>query len=157
MLSDLQILANVLGGFSAFIALVLGVVAAVMARAQIIAAREASALDAFLDYMKAIIEHHAFDEPDMTAIENDASLYTQYRRFVGYALTACERVLLYSRGQSYWVETVKSHVRRHKQYVCSELFSRYLNHYAPAMRKILEEVRAEGGTSVSDPTKTPRS
>lgn len=151
MLLDFSSIANIIGGLSAFAAVVVGTIAALVARRQLIANREAAALDAFLDYMKTVIDHHKFDEPDFAVISADKDLYIRYRRFVGYALTACERVLLYGGGQAYWEQTVKSHVRRHREYIKTELFEKYLDHFSPEIRRILVEIRSEPGSSQSDP------
>jgi hypothetical protein len=148
---DLVGLANILGGFSALAALIIGTIAAFVARDQIVANREAAALDAFLAYMRTVIDHCEFDEPDFAKLTQDEGTYTRYRRFVGYALTACERVLLYSRGQYYWRKTVRSHIRRHREYIKTDLFEGYIDHFSPEIQKLLIEARAEVGPSQSDP------
>lgn len=136
-------MATIAGGLSSALGVVFVMIAAAYARREIIENREAAALDAFLAYMKTILDNHQFDEPDFDEISQDSDLYTKYRRYVGYAFTACERVLLYGRGQDYWANTVLHHVRRHRRYISTPLFDGYLDHYSPEMRKILVDVRAE--------------
>lgn len=156
MFEDLATFASILGGVATFVAVILAIIGSLIAWGQLLESREAAALDAFLEYMKTLaLECCDFDEPDLRALQKNGPEYLRYRRFVGYALTACERVLLYSRGQKYWRETVKSHVRRHKDYIRTELFAGYINHYAPAMQKIILEVRTEPGSAQSDPLADP--
>lgn len=146
-LADAGAIANIAGGLSTLIALVLATIGAKIAYSQIVENREAAALDAFLEYMKTILDNSHFDQPDFQSISQDKSDYIKYKRFVAYALTACERIFLYSKGQRYWLNTVQSHVNRHCDYILTDDFSHYIPHYSPEMCAIFNEFRTARGAS----------
>lgn len=133
-----------LAGVAALAGVLLAAIAALVAWQQLQTHKRAAALDMFGAYLRTAFDNPELSEPNFEDIQRDEVVFRQYRRYVAMALTACERVLLYSPKEDYWGETIAFHVWLHRHDIITDYF-KGVNFplYSSEMKALFRRVRAE--------------
>lgn len=100
--------------------------------------REASAKDAYRNFLDASFQNPQFATPDICALRAQ-KLEGRYQAFVTYFLFAAEQVIDID---SEWRTSVRDELALHLDFVCTS-GAREDGAWSPALAGILDEVRAE--------------
>ena len=133
--------AELIASAANFAVAIAAVAALFLARHQIQASREVSALEAYEDYHKFAIEYPEFCiGPDPKSLpENERFRYTY---FVLYILMVGERIYITVPRHDSWTAAIEGDIRIHKKLISSTHFSQYLKQEW-AINHLIAKVLAE--------------
>ncbi|QGZ96620.1 hypothetical protein [Terricaulis silvestris] len=138
-------LAQIVGGVATAVGVILAVVTAFFALAQLRISNEIAAQDAYAGLLRNMVDFPEFSPPAYEVVRSDPTSYARYKRYVAYVFTVCERVLLSAGRGAYWRETVAYYVCQHVDHVRSVDFrNNHYSHYSLAMRRVLDSIALRG-------------
>jgi hypothetical protein len=82
-----------------------------------------------------------YSRPDWETIQKDAQTKEQYSWYVGTMLWACDEVLTSTPQTESWRNTIRSHIRAHKDFLMAPDFRMNdYSHHSDELRKVIDEV-----------------
>jgi hypothetical protein len=138
MIGAIADIATAIAAFLAFVAILL-------ARAQLKAQSEATALGIYHRYLNLAMEHPRFAQPNYKELSahRGSELFTQYEWFVSSMLYACEAVLVVFPKREDWMEGITAQLRYHCEYLSSKDFVLVREHWNDQLLALVDQVIAE--------------
>ena len=135
---------TLLGIILTFVLAVMAVVNAIWTRES---NRFANSVGMYRRYLELCVKYPEFAEPypiDRWKDSNDPE-YRQYQWFLGVLFRACDEVLAHGKEKGRWSDTVMDQLRHHVEFIKNNswLNGGGINLYSPALRRLVERVRAE--------------
>lgn len=126
----------------AFVAFLVAIVGACIARKQLMAnlknQQETTSKNIWRDYLKLAVEYPEFTTGGYKKLKGEER--ERYKWFVAHFLWGVEELLNYVGGDSIWRHNLLIQARHHRDYLMDPTFRREdLNGYSPALRDFVDE------------------